>query len=320
MRDIDHDTAYSAIQHQEQGYGRDWQQDSEKLDASGLYHAIAQLVNPQKGEIIVDIGTGRGFQLIALTMAEPESIIIGTERTRVNALEAYQCLVELGLEDYLAVLATSEIEITPERKIFWRQDTEVIRKAMNSVRLAMKEKIMIIDDNILHPESLPLLLEGQKIDAGILSMPGGSSARALEWPFQAEILDDTALNQRVFDISNQTRYAFYHFMSENVRTDGRVVIAERMLADPSVDPRFAINHLLGKHMKSLTKYWKPMNGAFIEADFTNTTVSLNPAHTEHGPVPNGVHNEQYRRYIGVLRLDRNDVPFEEPALPRPVEG
>ena len=107
-------------------------------------------------------------------------------------------------------------------------------------------------------------------------------------------------------------------MSENVRTDGRIVVAERMLADPSVDPRFAISHLLGRHMKSLGKYWKPMNGGLIEADFTNTTVALNPAHTENGPIENGVQNAQYRRYIGILRLDRNEVPFEEPALPRPA--
>ena len=320
MKNIDFNMAYDAIQQQEQSYGHDWQQDSENLEASGLYRAIADLVDPKKGEIVVDIGTGRGLQLMALTMKEPDSIIIGTERTRVNAIEAYQFLSDLGLGDYLAVLATSEMDVTSERKIFWKHHTEAIRNAMHSVRQAMQEKIMIIDDNILHPESLPILLEGKKIDAGILSMPGGSSARTLEWPFQAEMLDSKTSRQRVFDVSNQTRFAFYHFMSEHVRESGRIVVAERMLADPSIDPRMAISHLLGRHMKSLTKYWKPANGALLEADFANTNVALNPADTEKGPIQNGVHNESHNRYIGILRLDRTDVPFEEPALPRPVQA
>lgn len=321
MKPIDINAVRNGLLGQEQEYGYDWIQDAERLGRSGLYNTITKIVEPKPHEIIVDIGTGTGLQLVSIAGVERDVITIGTERTRANVLLTYQYLAELGLQDALSALSTSELAVTEDKKLFWKPEVATIAKHMAQVRTQLQEKIMLLEDNILTPALLPYVLEGKQIDAGILSMPGGSSSRLLEWPFDPMTLTQETKRERVYEISNQTRFAFYHFMSEHVRPGGRIVVAERMLSDPGMSPTVAVQMLTVSHMRGLHKYWEPVKGALHETEFTNTAVELS-ASNPHGGTIHGhaAEREGYTPNIAIIRYDRNDVPFEEAPLPRPEKA
>lgn len=321
MKPIDINAVRNGLLGQEQEYGYDWIQDAEKLGQDGLYNTITTIVEPKPHEIIVDIGTGTGLQLLSIASAEGNAITIGTERTRANVLLTYQYLAELGLQDVLSALSTSELTVTKDKKLFWKPEVATIAKHMAQVRAQLLEKLMILEDNILTPALLPYVLEGKQIDAGILSMPGGSSSRLLEWPFDPMTLTQQTKRQRVYEISNQTRFAFYHFMSEHVRPGGRIVVAERMLSDNNADPKDAVLMLTKRHMCDLKKYWEATKVAIHHTEFTDTTVELSASNPHGGTVyGHAPEREGYTPNIAIIRYDRNDVPFKEAPLPHPEKA
>lgn len=320
MKTPDYEAARRGLLGQEEQYSLDWMEDAERLADDGLYDTITKMVEPKPDEVIVDIGTGTGLQLLSLGAAEGDAITIGTERTRMNVMMAYSYLSQLGLRDALSVLAASDLRVSAdERQLYWKQELHRVAGFVANVRSQLREKIHLLEDNILMPELLTHVLDGRKIDAGILSMPGGSSSRLLEWPYDINSpLTEETKRVRVKEITNRTRYAFYHFMSEHVREGGRIVVAERMLTDPAIAPAHGAQIMIAQHMQSLTQYWQPLKGALLQTEFSNTTVQLGASDPRLGHMRGDEAKEKgYAPHIAVVRYDRTDVPFNEPPLPRP---
>lgn len=313
--------ATESLVDREHAYASDWQKDAERLNEMGLYTEIANLINPKDDDLIVDIGTGAAYQLIQLVLKNPKATYIGTERNRASTIATYQNLQAMKIEKIFSVLATSELEKTNDGRGFWSSNAEFVRQNMHQVRIVLKDYILLLDDDIRYPEILPIVLDDKKIDVGILSMPGGSMSRIYEWPFEPgqKKLSDAQMQKRVNDVSDMTRIAFYHFMSEYVRESGRIVVAERMHLPASSNFSDAIGIMMMKKMKHLTKYWQSLRGFFIETDLTDMTVKLSATDEDGEVIENNMPmNKESRRGVVVCTLERNEVSFEEDDLPRPI--
>lgn len=320
MKNEHYESAREALLTQEGSYALDWVNDAERLFRDGLYDTIADLVKPKADEVIVDIGTGTGLQLLSLAQAEGQAITIGTERTRVNVSLAYKYLSGLGLKDALNALAPSTLAVSAEDKLFWKPELQRVADHMAKIRRELSKNILLLEDNILAPALLPHVLEDRPIDAGILSMPGGSISRLVEWPYDAmSNLTQTAKLERMKEVTDTTRFAFFHYMSEHVRPGGRIVVAERMLTDPNIERILGIQLMIAKHMGPLRKYWESTTGALLETELSDTTVRLIARDSQQGMMSGKSATEKgFRPHIGIIRYDRNDVPFEEAPLPRPA--
>ncbi len=305
---------------QEERYAQDWRVDADNFMGSNLYGEITGLVEPKNGETTVDVGTGMGYQLIALAEQNGMSNVIGTERTRANVFETYKHMQAYNLARYFSLFSDSELSLTEDGRVYWKRGSGFTDDIKDRLRSQLEHKILLLDDNILYPQILPAVLPDGKLQAGILSMPGGSSNRALEWPFYPAELDDEQHLDRTTEISDATRKAFYRFMAEYMEPgNGRIVIAERMLSDPSVSQHQAGIGMIGRQMQSLRKYWKPMRGGIVPVDFSGTQVDLKATDAK-GKVfdarekhPSGAISS-----IVVARFDRTNVPFDEPPQERPI--
>ena len=315
---IDH--AMRVIAGQELRYADEWGSDAHSLQNSGLYDAITSFVDPQDGQTIVDIGTGNANQLISLVLRNPRPTYIGTERSRPNVIATYESIQRAGLKNVFTMVATSQLTKTADGKAFWKFDASFVRDRLEQIREHLKQKVLLIDDNILYPEILPIVLGDQKIDAGILSMPGGSSSRTIEWPFRPdEVRTQADLRRIATDVTNRTRTAFFRLMSEYVRPEGRIVVAERILLTPESSVRGATRALIGEHMGDLTKYWQPISGTFLDIELHNTTVELHGLHADGQHVSmKEIQGTDQKAGVVIIRIDRNDVPFNEPPVPRPT--
>lgn len=308
--------AQDEVHETEGSYAADWFKDSVALAHDGFYAEITNLIDPKPGETIVDVGTGSGLQLVDLAVASPESNIIGTERTKVNMMMTHAFMSRIIHPGTISAFSDSRLQGAIDDCAFWERGSEMFKKSRDAIRASLKEKILLLDDNILYPQLLQEILPNGQLNAGILSMPGGSVSRVIEWPFKADVKTTQEKHQRIFDISNATRKAFYHFMAEHMQPGkGRIVVAERLAMNSSLDPRIAAMSNMRENMgESLSRYWFPDRFVFTDGDFTNTSVDLGIIH----PKAKKIDYSAFETKIAIVRFNRTDVPFEEEPLKKPV--
>jgi hypothetical protein len=287
--------------------------------SQGFYNAIADLVDPKDDEVVVDVGTGLGHLLVALTVKNPKSVIIGTERTMRNLSAAFNYLDSLGIADSLAVLENAELRWTPDQRVFWHRSLDAFADDRAKIHEILREKIMLIGDDILHSTFLPDILPEPRIDAGILSMPGGAPNRAWLWPMKMERAKDAEIQRRIANISDTTRLAFFHFMSEHVPPGGRIVVAERFGTEHGKDtPQNFATSVRGK-MRDLRKYWDTKTVLQVDADLANGATELMIEDVDRQKfIPVKEVDRSIQQTIGIIRFDRNDVTFNELPPERPM--
>lgn len=319
MDDKSHINAENVLLENETAYALDWQADSFNALQSGFYAKVSNSIEPKPGEIIVDIGAGLGNQLIDLMVREPKALTIGTERTRENVRMIVEHFRNIGLESACAAVISSSLEQTIDGKVFWQRicrDREEFRK---KCRPLLETKILFLDDDIRYPVLLPTVLGDEKIDTGVLSLPGGSSNRAIEWPFDPTNYTQANNNQRIIEAANATRFAFYHYMAEHVRPGGRIIVAERIVAGKQEKPGDAFFSLIGRHMKDLRKYWNPHRSTAAAMYPQNAAVELRASDKGMQEYSHEDLRKLKREFSVVIgTLERNTTQFSENPLPRPA--
>jgi hypothetical protein len=303
--------ARNAIVSTERTYSQDWSQDATEWERRGLYLQIARLVNPSDGRFVADIGTGLGHQLIYLGGVNPRGLYIGTERTPLNVAFAQQYLRGLGLEAVSAAMVT-ELKSSPDRRLYWGQRSLPGLLEMRAQILeVLKHHLFLIDDDIRRPQSLPAILGDEKLDAAILSMPGGSAIRAHEWPFAPGDLTDDESRTRITAATNETRSSFYHFASQAVRDGGKAVLAERVSAPEGANILNEGAGMLRRFIGNYAKYWH----------FGRIAVANHPGSPDTVPlIAEGMTSHQLQgmgrtTHAFIAELIRNTVDFTEPPRP-----
>lgn len=296
------------LQEYETLYSTAWRDDSLRLARAGYYQHATDMVDPKAEQVIVDIGTGIGLLLMSICARSPKSLMIGTDRTQQNMQTLMQTLNELGFQQSIAVLGDAEWSVV-QSQVRQRLQQEQVARHAALMRQLMHDRVLFVNDDILDPVYLPTILGDTPIDAGVLSLPGGSASRAFEWPFTQEQIEGTERNTRLHNITAHTRRAFYDFMSKHVRPGGRVVASERVDLGPkhTATDVMAVNTrwFMGKN----EQYWTPSGLVFADFPYTGAQVPLGAEGEEILPTT-GAESADRKQTIVIMRYERNNVPFK----------
>lgn len=299
-------------------YLQRWLEDAKRFASSGFYERVTDMVAPKDDDVIVDIGFGTAHQLVSLMLRNPKSTLIGTDRTSMNVMSTYQRLINSKLGSAFAAVPIGKLTEHAPGQIHWQHDLPMLRAILGEVRELLKTKVLLLPDNILYPQSLPEVLGDTPITAGIMSLPGGSGNRAYEWPVLPEHMQATEQIERIQQVSDQTRMAFYHFMSQHVRPGGRIIVAERITVEPGIEPMESATHNMRYAMGELQNYWAPHSSNYADLPLEHTTVELYD--TSGMSMAEAPQARAQGKRVGVVisRFDRNDRSWNSPPLPRPV--
>ncbi len=302
-------------QRQDTEYFDLWLQESLEWDRAGFYDRYAGLLNPRDGELIIDVGAGNGTLLSYLYERSDKAHYIAVERSRYAALFAFKMLEKfLPLTGYLS----GRLQWTSQHRPRWVYEVPP-RKQLQEIKKSLSDRILILTDDIRYPTVLPAVLGRERADALSLSMPGGPSVRALEWPFDCpeEQLEESEVERRVKHVSDDTRKATFHFAAKHLKDGGRLLIAERVAtaSDPSPE------NMLGSFGASIgpyRKYWSAQNLFFsgpvdVQSGLQWIPTKHEKKETEGSP---GIPEKPVRR-AAILTLIRNKRRFRESPLPRP---
>lgn len=298
----------------EGAYITDWEQDANALDADGHYQSIAEIVDPKDGRFVVDIATGLGKQLIWLAVQNPKGLYIGTERTPQNVVAAAAHLEKRKLAS--VAIQTQQVELSSSGKLYWKQkNLPGLQASRDEIMQLLQQYVLFVDDDIRNPQSLPVILGGEKLDAAIFSMPGGSAARAWEWPYAAEEIDRDEMHRRVSEATARTRMGFFHYASSAVRDGGKIVIAERMTVPKGGEIGDGFK-ALADQIGGLQKYWKVGRG-FHRTMGGERGVPLVATHDGRILSQSALLGIGHSNHIAILELLRTKTDFSEPPLPSP---
>jgi hypothetical protein len=261
----------------EDAYSADWIADAQRWQERGLYRTVADFVAPRPGHFVVDIGTGTGLQLMWLMGLEPDGLYLGTDRTPANVQRAAAFLDTEGLP--AAAMKLRSLQQHDDGRVGWEhQRLAELRVTLPVLLRHMRERVVIIDDDIRDPQALQVILGETKIDAAILSLPGGSPARAYEWPYALRLVSAAEERQRIVEVTNDTRMAFFRWAAATVRDGGKVVLAERLSAVPGVPPELAALELVSRFMGETAPCWRPGRVATLPIDGEHHQVQLRASH------------------------------------------
>ncbi len=296
-----------------------WKKDADEWAKVGLYRKITELADPQDDQLIVDIGTGTGVQLLHLMAQNPRTRYIGTERTPHNVSALYTYWKQEGFEGALAQLHTQEMAVDADGHVYWKQRLpEQLVQMRDQVRAVLTERILVLDDDIRRPESLPVILGNEKIDTAIFSQTGGSPLRPYEWPYKIfRTVAKKEAAKRTREIGNSTRTGFYHFASKTVRDGGRMIVAERASIDPKNNILEESLAMISAQIGSFKKYWKPMRGAEATLDLPENVELV--AGDKNEMTMKSLKEKGRTTHSVVMEFIRTALPFNEPELPRPRE-
>ncbi len=310
------DSAERGILGGEEEYLKDWVKDTKRWEALGLYLKVAEFAAPQNGRFTVDIGTGLGMQLVFLAAANERGLYVGTERTPRNVELAKRYLNELGL-DAVTMLLTQGLAVDAEDRLFWEQrHLPHLKSIRPQIRAALEQQVLLMDDDIRRPQSLPVVLDGEKVDTAILSLPGGSASRAYEWPFVAEQIDQHEVRRRTVQVSNDTRAGFYHFASQTVRDGGKAIVAERLTSDDTDGAGSALA-LISQQMGPYAKYWRAGRVAMMKSNELPQQVTLLATHEGRQLGKADLQKYGLQMRLAIIELFRNKKAFDEAPLPEP---
>lgn len=297
-------------------YFDDWKKDSEIWMQDGLYARVAEIANPQSGRIVLDMGTGTGMQLVFLAGENPDGLFIGTDRTPANVLLAVNHLRSKGL-DAISALTTQELSIDDQQRLYWQQrSVEELRTLSTQVRNVLRQHVLIMDDDMRHPIALPIILDGEKVDTAILSLPGGGPTRAYEWP-HAPNADPAQADARSLAVSNDARSGFYHYASQAVRDGGKAIIVERVVSGVDAADPAGVLTLIGRHAGVCGKYWNARK-VHTRAMPTNFSVELRATLGTEQISHAAIERRSAAMHLAIIELCRNTVPFNEAPRPRPA--
>lgn len=309
--------AEDAVKAAESSYMQGWTVDAERWEQYGLYKQVAEITAPRDGRFTWDAGTGLGHQLIWLAGINPKGLYVGTERTPFNVELARDYWAGKGI-DMVTILQTQALHAMPDRRLYWAQRNLAAVAAMRSrIRELLERHILITDDDTRNPQVLPAILGTEKLEAAILSLPGGSSMRAYEWPFHPAQLEEQEERARVVEASDSTRLGFYHYASQAVRDGGKIVIAERAGAAANITPELGLGHV-AKTMRGYTKYWKAGRVALASHPIPDN-VKLKATFEGKQYDPQDLVKLGYAMHVVIVELLRNTVEFNEPPRPLPSE-
>lgn len=304
---------------EESRYLFDWKKDARAYAALGLYARITDMIEPKADDVIVDVGLGTGHQLFSLMATRPEATLIGTDRTSMNVYQTYQMLVADGVGDAFMIVTNGNAVESQPGQLHWEHNRAWLQEHVTNIRELLRTKVLLLQDNILYPQALPAILD-RPITAAIHSLPGGSAMRAYEWPYTREDMEHIPEVDRITDITQRTRYAFAHYMSQHMVPQGRLVLAERVLVDPEHDPMRSTTENMRYAMGDQQVYWEPHSSRFVPLNLQNTSVPLRTAKGEsiHADRPLPAVPNDARTGIVITRFNRNDKPWAGQPLATPT--
>lgn len=299
----------------EEQYMARWGVEQNEWNRHGVYTKAAEMIGHIRNGIHVDLGAGLGRFVAGVFTHNPQRHVIGVDNNHVAIRASLAGMKELGIP----------VQGAGARSHFYDSDTDMVHHEIHAfeeylpgfVSAGNPEQVTFLLDDIRELRNLKSFVKGRKVDSGSFLFPGTGSYLFIRAPFKLQnICDEATRSAQACAVMQETRRAAYRYMSENMKTGGSFLMAERVVKSELQGTGEVIDiarSQMEKMLGSYFSYWKHGQTCLPDADLSTFSAPLPWVVRPLGDSAQAlaISPEEVRKEVAVVihEFVRSELPF-----------